>query len=294
MLVKYLLSTARPQQWIKNLFVFAALIFGQEYLYPEKIILASLGFIIFCALSSCVYFLNDILDIEQDKAHPLKKNRPIAAGKLSISTAITTFLLLAVLSLAGAWILNFRFFLISLAYFILNLLYSLHLKHVVIVDVLLIAIGFVLRAVAGACAISVPISPWLYLCTILISLFLALAKRRHEIVLLENSANNHRAILSEYSPYFLDQMIAVVTASTLMAYALYTMSPDVVDKFHTKNLNLTIPFVIYGIFRYLYLVHQKEKGGSPSEVMLTDKPLMVNILLWLLACIIILHTAKVV
>ena len=287
-MIKNILITLRPRQWIKNLFVFAALIFTRNLTNLSLLEQAILAFVIFCGLSASVYIINDILDLEQDRQHPLKRQRPIASGRLGVPLALLLSLVLAVISLLGALPLDGRLFLTALIYFGLNLIYSWKLKHVVIVDVLIVAIGFVLRAMAGAYAIDVPISNWLYLCTILISLFLALAKRRHELVLLEDKAINHRASLGEYSPYFLDQLIAVVAPSTLVAYALYTMDPEVTRKL-SPNLIFTVPFVIYGIFRYLYLVHQKDKGGSPTEIMLTDIPLMLNIVLWLLIVLWVIH-----
>lgn len=275
-----ILISMRPKQWIKNLFVFAPLVFSKSLLIFSLNIRAFAAFVFFCALSSCVYIINDIADREEDKSHPTKRLRPIASGMLSPSPALGVAALLLGVSLIGGYLLNMEFLVVVAIYFVINIAYSIFLKHVVLLDVFVIAIGFVLRAVGGGVAIHVELSSWLLLCTLLIALFLSLCKRRHELVILENEASNHRKILSEYSPYFLDQLIAVVTASTLVAYALYTMSNEVYMRFGDNNLKYTIPFVLYGIFRYLYLVHRKDKGGSPTEIMMSDIPMLVNIGLW--------------
>ena len=247
------------------------------------------GFALFCLLSSSAYVFNDIMDVESDRKHPSKSRRPIASGRLSISTAVVISVVLAVVALGlSAW-LSPLFALTALGYLVLNLLYSVYLKNVVIIDVMCIALGFVIRAVAGAVLIGVEISAWLVVCTTLLALFLSFGKRRHELVLLENQATDHRRILSEYSPYFLDQMISVVTASTVVAYAFYTLSPEVETKLGTGHMDLTIPFVLYGVFRYLYLIHQREGGGSPTRMLLSDKPILVNVILWLLAVIFIVY-----
>ena len=280
-----LLLSLRPSQWTKNLIVFAALLFGQRgaapaFLDPQAIARAIAAFAIFCALSGVVYLINDIADREKDRLHPLKRHRPIASGAVSPSLAMATAAVLTVIALAGSFVLRPQFALVGVVYVALQSAYSGPLKHVVIIDVLTIAIGFVLRAAAGAVAIDVPISHWLLILTILLALFLALSKRRHELVLLADGATSHRPILEEYSPYLLDQMIAVVTASTLISYVIYTVSPETVQKFHTDYLGLTLVFPLYGIFRYLYLVHQKEGGGSPSDMLLNDRPLLACVALW--------------
>lgn len=274
-------KTMRPRQWTKNLLVFAALIFSRNLFNLSLGQDVLIAFIIFCILSGSVYILNDLIDLQADRAHPKKSTRPLASGRLKPGTAIAAGLLLVTLSLATAFWLHTSFAFIALGYFSLQIVYSLVLKHVVILDVLTVATGFVLRAIAGAEVISVPISSWLLICTILLALFLSLGKRRHELLLLEDNAVHHRKILYEYSPGLLDQMISVVTASTVVAYALYTMSADTIKKFQTDNLKYTIPFVLYGIFRYLYLIHQKSEGGSPERIMFDDKPLLINIILYL-------------
>jgi 4-hydroxybenzoate polyprenyltransferase len=275
-------KTMRPRQWTKNLLVFAALIFSQNLSNLPMVSDATIAFIIFCLLSGSVYTLNDLLDVKQDRTHPKKSQRPLASGKLQPPIAIVSGSILVLLSLANAFWLNTNFGFIALGYFILQIAYSTALKHIVILDVLAVSIGFVLRAIAGAEVINVPISSWLLVCTILLALFLSLGKRRHEIILLEDNAADHRKILFEYSPALLDQMISVVTASTVVAYALYTMSVETITKFQTDNLKYTIPFVLYGIFRYLYLIHQKSEGGSPEKILLNDRPLLINIILYLL------------
>jgi len=283
-----LFVSLRPEQWTKNLIVFAALIFGHRLLDPAAVGLSLAAFLIFCALSSSTYLINDVMDRTADRRHPLKRLRPIAAGDVSPAAALTAALVLGGAALVAATWVHPTFGLIAAGYLTLFAAYSRVLKHVVILDVLTIAIGFVLRAAAGAVAISVPMSQWLLVCTILLALFLGLSKRRHELTLLADSARGHRRILEEYNPYLLDQMIGVVTASTLMAYIIYCTSPETIEKFGTNRLVLTTPFPIYGIFRYLYLVHQRG-SGSPSEVLLTDRPLVACIALWGLAVVAIIY-----
>jgi len=247
------------------------------------------AFVIFCALSGAIYVFNDVADVEKDRLHPTKRDRPIARGALSLPAALVLGVLLLVGSLVAAFALSVPFGVVAAAYAALLTAYSIWLKHMVILDVLTVAAGFVLRAVAGAAAISVQISGWLVICTILIALFLALGKRRHEYRTLRGDAAAHRPILAEYSESFLDQMVAVVTASTVTAYALYTMSPDTVSKFHTRLLPVTLPFVLYGIFRYLYLLYRREMGGNPSDLLLNDRALLINTVLWMLALLVIIY-----
>ncbi len=270
----------RPAQWTKNLIVFAALIFGQRLLDVESVVRATLAFLAFCALSGVVYLVNDVVDREADRQHPIKRLRPIAAGDLAVSVALGWASLLVAVGLAASAWLGPAFLAHAIGYVALQVAYSLGLKRQVILDVLSIAMGFVIRASAGGAAIGVPVSQWLLICTILLALFLALAKRRHEITLLGEDAARHRAILGEYTPYLVDQMIAVVTASTLMGYAFYTVSSDTVQRFGTPWLGLTLPFPLYGIFRYLYLVHRRSQGGSPTELLLADRPLLLCVALW--------------
>jgi 4-hydroxybenzoate polyprenyltransferase len=285
------LRALRPKQWLKNGIVFAGVIFAQKVGDPQADRLAIWAFILFCLLSSAVYLVNDLVDLKSDRLHPIKRHRPLASGALPASVGVAAAAVFGVGALAASFAVNVPFGWLAGAYVALNLAYSFGLKHVVIVDVFAVALGFVIRAAAGAEAIQVTISPWLLICTVLLALFLALSKRRHELVLLEANAGDHRRSLAEYSPYLLDQMIAVVTASCLTAYAFYTLAPETVEKYRTDRLALTIPIVIYGIFRYLYLVHRKEQGGSPSDVLLTDWPLLAAVALWAAAVVLIVYTA---
>jgi 4-hydroxybenzoate polyprenyltransferase len=269
----------RPKQWIKNFFVFAALLFGKKFTEPEAILHSLGAFAVFCALASVVYVVNDTCDREADRKHPKKRLRPLASGAVSVSTAVCLAVLFLVGGLVGAWLLGTGVLIVVGIYFVMNLAYSLRLKHVVILDVLLVAIGFVLRVLAGASAVDVTPSAWLLLCTLLLSLFLALTKRRHELVLLEGEAANARAILDEYTPTLLDQMVSVVTASTTMSYALYAIEPTTQDAF--PGLIYTIPLVLWGIFRYLYLVYRKKEGGDPTELLLADRHLMFIVVIWI-------------
>ncbi|MCJ7579669.1 MAG: decaprenyl-phosphate phosphoribosyltransferase [Candidatus Aminicenantes bacterium] len=289
MVLVEIFKSLRPYQWTKNLFVFAPLIFSQNVFHVPYLFKTILAFAIFCILSGAVYIWNDLRDIEEDKLHPLKSQRPLASGRLGKTPAAAAFVVFSLVALGCASLLNEAFFILALAYFLLQILYSVWLKHVVILDVLLIAAGFLLRVSAGGVVILVDISDWLLICTFLLALFIALSKRRHELVLLEKNAGNHRPILQEYSPYLLDQMISVVTASTVVAYCLYTISEETVAKFGSSRLIYTVPFVLYGIFRYLYLIHKKGEGGSPESLILKDKPFLAGILLWIISAIIILY-----
>jgi len=271
--------------------VFAALAFSKHLFERGPLLRSLLAFALFCALSGAVYLLNDVADVERDRRHPTKSRRPIASGQLAVRTAVMIAIGLGLAALGGSWLLGPAFLASAACYLALNLLYSFRLKEVVIVDVLSVSLGFVIRAVAGGTAIGVAISDWLLICTVLLALFLSLSKRRHELTSLSGTAAGHRAILAEYSPYLLDQMIGVVTASCLMAYAFYTTAEETRQKFQTDRLAWTIPFVLYGIFRYLYLVHQKEKGGSPTDVLLTDRPLLLDVALWAVAVVFIVYTA---
>ncbi len=270
----------RPRQWTKNGFVLAPLIFGRRAGDPSALAMALGAAGIFCLASSAGYLANDLIDRSTDRNHPEKRHRPIASGELPPTAVLAAVTILVLAAFAGALLIGPAFTGIVGLYLAVSLAYSLVLKKLVIIDVMAIAAGFVLRVAGGAAAVQVSISSWLFLCTVLLALFLGFGKRRHELVLLEHKAGHHREILREYSPYFLDQMMSVVTASTVVAYSLYTMSPEVIAKLGTPHLYLTIPFVLYGIFRYLYLIHQREAGGNPSSILLTDRPLLVNIILW--------------
>jgi len=307
------LESLRPRQWIKNLVLFAPLVFAKRAFDPDSLVRAGLAFVVFCALSGAVYVLNDLKDVEKDRRHPTKRLRPLASGRLGRRQAMLLAAVMLVGSLAGAWLLDPElmtsvdlvgsesapllsadgrapsFFSICLAYLLLQVAYTNGLKQVVILDVLLVAVGFVIRAVAGALVIRVDISHWLLVCTIFLALFLSLAKRRHEVVLLEDEAANHRRSLAEYDVAGLEHMISIVGAVTLMAYALYTTSEDTRVKFGTARLSLTIPFVIYGVLRYIYMVRRKDEGGDPSMSLVNDKPLLIAVALWGLTVVAILY-----
>jgi 4-hydroxybenzoate polyprenyltransferase len=287
--VRSLFESIRPKQWIKNLIVFAALIFSLNVFHATLVLRSFLAFFLFCIASSAVYLFNDILDIKQDRLHPLKSQRPIASGRFLISHAIRWSIIFLLVAVVGGFLFNTRFGWVILTYLTLQYFYSRHFKHVVILDVMIIAIGFVLRAIAGAFVIDVEISFWLLITTFLLALFLGFGKRRHEITILNDQANAHRAVLSDYSPIFLDQMISIVTASTVIVYMLYTTSEEAIVRFGSHKLIYTIPFVLYGIFRYLYLIHKKDRGGDPSKTLLTDLPLLIDVALWVLAVVAIIY-----
>jgi 4-hydroxybenzoate polyprenyltransferase len=284
-----LLKAMRPQQWTKNVLLFPALLFSQNLFHWRETVLVCAACAVFCLLSSGVYLLNDLLDIENDRAHPLKRHRPLASGALPIPLGIAACGGLSAGALAAAFWLSTPFAWTAVAYFLLQVAYTVRLKHVVILDVGCIAAGFVLRAIAGGQVIAVTISSWLLICAMLLSLFLALGKRRHELLLLEDGATAHRRILGEYTPDLLDQMISIVTAATVVCYTFYTVAPETVAKFGTTRLVFTVPFVLYGIFRYLYLIHRRQMGGSPEKALLNDGASLVNLVLYGLAVVAILY-----
>jgi 4-hydroxybenzoate polyprenyltransferase len=280
----------RPAQWVKNTVVFAALVFAQRLLEPGDLLRALGAFAIFCMVSGAAYLFNDVRDAEKDRLHKTKRSRPVASGSLSPQMATGAACVLMVVGLASSALLGGDFLLIVVAFIVLNAMYSLWLKRVVIIDAMAVAVGFLLRATAGAAALEgVEISSWLITCTIFLALFLALGKRRHELVYMNEHAVSHRSVLAEYSPQLLDQMIAIVTTSTVIVYVLYTTSPSVQQKLETTKLFITIPFVLYGVFRYLYLVHKREQGGSPERVLFSDLPLLANVLLWFVAVCVALY-----
>jgi len=283
------LQLMRWTQWSKNAVLFGALIFSKHLFHLPSLLWASLGFLVFCATASGAYVFNDLRDCERDRQHPLKRERPLPAGRISKSFALALCVVLLASGLSGAFLLGWSFGLLVLLYLLLQFAYTFVLKELVILDVMAIATGFAIRAGAGGVVIGVPVSSWLIICTFLLMLFLGFSKRRHELLVLEEKAAHHRTSLREYSPYFLDQMISVVTASTVVAYAIYTASPEVREKLGTDKLYLTIPFVLFGIFRYLYLVHQREEGGNPTQLLLNDRPLLADIALWVIACAAILY-----
>lgn len=284
-----IIKTIRPPQWLKNLILFAGLLFAGELMIQDHAFLAIWAFVSFCLISSVIYTFNDIIDREKDRNHPIKKERPIARGELSIGVAYGVIVVFLAGGLGLAYFINMNFFYIAVGFVTFNIIYSLFLKKIVIVDVMSIAVSFVIRAYAGVLAINVPASKWLIINTLLLALFLGFGKRRHEILLLEGNASDHRKILDKYSPYLLDQLIGVVTASVVVMYMLYTFSSEVSTKLGTENLFITIPFVVYGIFRYLYLIHKEEKGGSPTSVLLTDKPILATVILWIITVCFVLY-----
>lgn len=280
--IKNLIKSMRPKQWIKNSFVFAGLIFSKSFFHLELILKTVYCFVLFSMVSGVVYIINDIVDADKDTLHPVKSKRPIAAGRLNRAPALVFSLILLAVSLALAFLLSINLFIILLAYFLLILLYSLKLKNVVILDVIILSAGFVLRTAAGAAVIDVRISPWLILCTTLLALFLALNKRKNELLVMSDRAGEHRKILEQYTPELINSMLSVITSTTVMSYSLYTFSAG-----KSGYMMLTIPFVLYGIFRYQYLVATRDMGGSPELTLFKDKPLLINVALWVAACVII-------
>jgi 4-hydroxybenzoate polyprenyltransferase len=288
-LLREILVSLRPRQWLKNLVLFAGLIFSLNFFNGPRFLIVLAAALVFCVVSGSIYLFNDVWDVALDRAHPEKRNRPVASGRLPRRVALFSAVFFMFWALALAFFLSRDFFLILTLFAGIGIAYSAFLKNVVILDVFCIAACFLLRVLAGAVVIDVPISSWLVLCTIFLSLFLALAKRRSELVRLESGAAAHRRVLSEYSLVFIDQMTMIVTASTILAYALYTLAPETRVKFYGCHLEFTILFVIYGVFRYLYLVYQKHEGGAPEKVLLSDKSLWVNLLLYLASVLILIY-----
>lgn len=274
-----LIEIGRPKHWVKNAFVFAPLIFDKQFLYLNSVISSLTAFAMFCLFSSFVYMLNDIADLTRDREHPEKRNRPLPSGRLNVFSVMIAMVGLLVVCSAVSYWLSPQFLAIAYIYIVMNILYSFYWKTVVILDGMIIAAGFVLRAYAGAVVIDALFSDWLYICATFISLFLAFSKRRHEIILLGEEAKNHRVILSKYSIELLDRIISIVTAATIVTYSLYCI--DSVSGSQHESMKYTLPFVIYGLFRYLYLVYEKDEGGNPTELLLSDIPLIVNGFLWL-------------
>lgn len=283
-----LFKTMRPRQWTKNVFIFAALVFDKQLFVVDSFLRTLAGFALFCLISSCVYIFNDLADVEADRQHPEKKNRPIASGKLPVSTAWGAGIVFVAIALGLSYWLAPAFCLVVAAYFVLNLAYSLSLKHIAILDVLIISVGFVLRVGAGVTLIAVErFSPWLYIVMFLLSLFLGFGKRRAELALLAHGAGSHRKVLDGYTLPLLDQYIMIVSGTTIVAYSLYTFSAPNVPENH--SMMLTIPFMVYAIFRYLYLIEVKHAGGTPEEVLLSDRPFQISMLLWAVTVIIIFY-----
>jgi 4-hydroxybenzoate polyprenyltransferase len=283
----------RPQQWIKNLLVFVGLVFSRSLTDWHNIRLSVIGFLVFCAASSGIYIFNDLCDLEADKNHPVKRKRPLASGMLNLNVARGVMALLFVVATAGALSVSWLFSLVIAAYFALCLSYSLGLKSVVILDVMLIALGFVLRAISGAVILHVEVSQWLVLCTSMLALLIGFGKRRHELAILGDGAESHRISLTDYSTEFLNMMMAVCAGAAVLTYALYTMAEETVSRFGTRNLLLTLPFVIYGIFRYLFLVHERQEGGDPVHLFLHDRPTQLNLLFWAMAIVAVIYTSHI-
>ena len=288
------LRTMRPDQWIKNLVLFAGLVFAGGMNDVRLIALAAAGFAVFCGLSGATYVLNDLMDVASDRRHPAKRERPIASGEITVPAAAWLSAVVAAASTAAAYAINRHFGHVALSYLALNVLYSVALRRMVILDVMAIAIGFVLRAVASVevlrtIAPQTELSPWLLVCTFFLALFLGLGKRRHEVLVLGQSASEHRDTLLFYAPPFIDALIAVVTASTVVAYAIYTIWPGTVEKVGSARLVYTVPFVVYGVMRYLYIMFARGGGGKPSRSLISDLPLAVNIVLWVLAVSAVLY-----
>lgn len=284
----YILKTMRPKQWLKNVFVFAALVFDGQLISPASLLITLTAALLFCLASSLVYIINDLADIKSDRQHPTKQHRPLASGQLSQRTAIITAIILGLITFPIAFILDLGLGLIVLSYFILMLAYSLWFKHVPLIDVMIIAAGFVLRVAAGLVIIETKLfSPWLFVATVFLALFIGLGKRRAEIELLDTDASSHRRVLDGYSLELLDQLLTIVLSTTLMTYCLYTFSAA--DLPGNYVMMLTIPFVIYGLFRYLYLVRIEHSGGAPEDIVITDRPMQATIALWGLTVLLILY-----
>ena len=283
------LALARPWQWIKNGLVLAALVFAHRLFVPRDAMLAVAAFIAFCGLSSLAYVLNDIADREADRLNPEKRDRPLACGDLSVREAVGFAAALG----TGAFVLSLalgRAFLgIAVLYIVLQFAYSLWAKQYIVIDVIAVAIGFVLRAFAGGVAIDAEVSPWLAFITFVLALLLVLGRRRHELQALGDGAAAHRGALSQYSVRLIDQMIAIVAGATLVSYMIYTASAEVEAKLGTRHLYLTVPFVAFGILRYLYLIDQRNEGGDPARLLIRDKPLLIAVALWVLADVLLLY-----
>lgn len=289
-MLKALFKTMRPRQWTKNVFVLAALVFDQKLTDPQALLRSLAGFALFCLLSSTVYIINDVMDVEADRKHPTKCRRPIASGRLPIPVALGSAALILALTFLAAYFLSIDFLIIAALYFLINLAYSTWLKHLPIVDVLIVAAGFVLRVGAGVSLIEVQrFSPWLYVCTTLLALFMGFGKRRAELALVAGSSST-RKVLDGYTIPFLDQLILIVASTTIIAYSLYTFLAENAPPNH--SMMLTIPFVVYAIFRYLYLIHVKQEGGAPDELVLTDRPLQASFLLWGVSVIVFFYLLR--
>ncbi len=283
-----LLRLMRPYQWVKNGFVFTGLLFGHAWHDPDLVNQVVIAFAAFCLVSSSIYTFNDIVDLKQDRLHPKKSQRPLASGQVSVSAAVMLAALLAVLGLVLAYAASPLVLIILLVYALMNIAYSLRLKHVVILDVFIIATGFMLRILAGTMGVGIPPSQWLLLCGLMVTLFLGFTKRRAEIIALTDDKANHRKVLEHYSPVLLDKMIGITAAGLIMSYSLYTMNPDTIRIHGTANLIYTVPFVMYGVFRYIYLLHHQSRGGDPSHDLVRDPHLIVVVGAWLVTTLLLI------
>lgn len=287
--VRGLIKAMRPQQWVKNVIIYAALVFDGKLFDPRLFGRVTLVFVIFCMVSSSVYLMNDLVDIEKDRQHPRKRARPLPSGQLSPRLAAVAAVILAVTGVAGAFLLDPLIGGVVILYLLQNVAYSFYLKNIVIIDVMILSLGFLLRVLAGAIAADVTnFSPWLYVCVGLLALFLGFGKRRHEIVLLEGDAAAHRSSLGQYNLALLDQIIGIVTTSTVVAYTLYSFEAQTAIVGGGRML-LTVPFVLYFVFRYLYLIHVEKQGGAPDELLLKDRALLINSGLWALAVVVLIY-----
>lgn len=290
--VRGLIASLRPHQWVKNTLVFGGLIFSRTLTQGSHLRLSVSAFVVFCMASSSIYLLNDLCDLEADRLHPIKRFRPLAAGVISKNIARITLVVLLVTSTAAALWLGSAFATVLGCYMVLNVFYSFGMKRIVILDVMAIAMGFVLRAVAGAVVIGVVSSPWLVLCTFTLALLLGFGKRRHELNLLQHEATNHRQSLEGYSTQFLDAMMTITAGAAVVTYALYTMADETVARFGSRSLISTVPFVLYGIFRYLFLIHKRREGGDPAKLMVSDVPMLINVGLWVVVVCVALYGPK--
>lgn len=288
----FVVQTMRPHQWTKNLVVFAGLVFSRNFFNGQLALKSIEAFVVFCLLSGLIYLVNDIADIERDRLHVRKKNRPLPSGRLQIPVAVVSAVVIAVLAFVMSWYVGLEFFIVAGVFIVLNTLYSFALKGVVLLDVLSISISFILRAIGGVQALrsldpTIEISPWLLICTLFLALFLGFCKRRQELVTMDE-AHEHRASLREYSPALLDQLVGITGGGSVIAYAIYTIWPDTVEKFGTANLVYTVPLVLLGVMRYLYLVYSKQMGGSPSDLLLQEKFILITVVAWIALVVAIL------
>lgn len=292
---KGLIRAMRPKQWTKNVLIYAGLVFDGQLFVPNALLKVTISFVLLCFVASSIYLINDIIDIDRDRKHPTKRHRPLPSGQLSVSIALTAAITLSFFAMLAALAYSPQFTVVLLAYFVIHVLYSFWLKHIIIVDIMTITAGFVLRVAAGVVVVQVQnFSPWLYACTALLALFLAIGKRRQELLLLEQRAQSVRSTYRDYSLPLLDDMLRMVTTSTFLAYLLYTIEAPTIKVADTNLALVTVPFVLYALFRYLYLIHVRGEGGAPDEVLLRDYPLLASILLWGLTFLAILYLPNLV